>query len=236
MQKYFGQIERLDDLAEVYDYICGVCREQGAIRMSYHFTPIFAAQNSIRATVYAEGYSEEWQQLYEDADFRLADPIPARTMRYGAMLRWVDAMTLEANTSENEVYFESMRQHGLVHGFGLPLYGPRGRNSFASLDFGVPLDQIDEGRLGTVRSAAQAAHQRVCVLLDNTREKPELSSREREVMGWIARGKSTSSIATILELSPETVKTYAKRIYEKLNASDRVGATVKALKLGLIRV
>ena len=35
----------------------------------------------------------------------------------------------------------------------------------------------------------------------------------------------------ILDLSPDTVKTYSKRIYVKLDVTDRVGAVVKALRL-----
>ena len=37
-------------------------------------------------------------------------------------------------------------------------------------------------------------------------------------------------------VSPHTVKTYAKRVYAKLDATDRVGAVVKALKMGLVNV
>jgi len=235
MQKYFGEIEQLNDFSEVHKYIRDVCQEQGAVRTSYHFSPIFDDPNSIRTDVYADGYSKEWLDLYDRADFRLADPIPKRTLDHGTLLTWTDAMGMGPNTPENEAYFEAMREFGLVHGFGVPLYGPRGRNSYASFDFDQPIDQIDDKRLGIVRSAAQASHQRICVLLDALHEAPELSGREREVMSWIARGKSISSIATILELSPDTVKTYSKRVYNKLGTSDRVGATVKALKLGLIK-
>ena len=72
------------------------------------------------------------------------------------------------------------------------------------------------------------------MLLESTRSLPELSEREREVLEWIAQGKSFSVIADILDISHDTVKTYAKRIYAKLGTSDRVGAVVKALKLGLV--
>ena len=67
-------------------------------------------------------------------------------------------------------------------------------------------------------------------------EKPALSERELEVLTWAARGKTTQAIATILDLSPDTVKTYSKRIYAKLDASERVGAVLKALRLGLVKV
>ncbi|MEM8726493.1 MAG: LuxR C-terminal-related transcriptional regulator [Pseudomonadota bacterium] len=227
-------IETLEDIGEVLWYAVAVCREQGVIRQSYHFTPPFDSPVSERTVVHADGFEREWLTLYDQADFRRCDPIPERTMTFGAMLTWQDAMQIAPNTADNERYFEAMRQHGLIHGFGLPLFGPRGRDAYASFDFGCPVSEVPDPQLGVVRSVPQAAHQRVCVLLERSRDRPELSEREQEVLSWIVKGKSLSAIATILGLSPDTVKTYAKRIYAKLDASERVGAVVKALKLGLV--
>ena len=53
---------------------------------------------------------------------------------------------------------------------------------------------------------------------------------------WPAFPITNAAIATILDISPETAKTYSKRIYAKLDVSDRVGAVVKALRLGLVKV
>ncbi|QUL38770.1 LuxR family transcriptional regulator [Erythrobacter sp. JK5] len=236
MQQYFGKIEAFTDIGDVLRYAADICLEQQVVRYSYHFTPLFEAPNSPGTAVVAEGFSREWLDLYEQADFRAKDPIPVRTLQHGSMLSWQDAISYAPNTRENEEYFAAMAEFGLVHGFGLPLFGPRGRDAYASFDFGMPITQIDGHRLGIVRSVPQAAHQRVSVLLDSMDDRPELSEREREVMSWVARGKSISAIATILDIAPDTVKTYTKRIYAKLDVSDRVGATVKALKLGLVQV
>lgn len=235
MQRYFGQIEALTDIGEVLRYSSAICLEQGAVRHSYHLTPQFDAPNSMRVAVYAQGFSKEWLECYE-SEFRLSDPIPERTMRHGAMLPWKDARYAAPNTEANEAYFKAMDEEGLIHGFGLPLFGPRGRDAYAGFDFGRPIEEVPPSQLGTVRSVAQAAHQRLCMLLERIRTPPDLSEREGEVLHWVARGKSFGSIADILEISPETVKTYSKRIYSKLDVSDRVGATVAALKLGLVRV
>ncbi|HBQ92986.1 MAG TPA: hypothetical protein DD795_09625, partial [Erythrobacter sp.] len=43
-------------------------------------------------------------------------------------------------------------------------------------------------------------------------------------------------IGTILDISPETVRTYTRRIFDKLDTNDRVTATVRALKLGLVEL
>ena len=234
MQRHFEAIEALGDIEEALMYAVRVSEEQGALRQSYHFTPLFERQNSERTVVYALGFDPEWLDLYETRDFRIKDPIPGRTMRHGAMLSWKDAELLEPNTRENDEFFAAMRRFGLEHGFGIPLFGPRGRNAYASVDFGKPIEEIDAERIGIVRSVAQAAHQRVCVLLDADHDPVELSQRELEVLQWIVRGKSLSVIADILGLSPDTVKTYARRIYGKLETNDRVGAVIKALKLGLV--
>ncbi|MEO0461799.1 MAG: autoinducer binding domain-containing protein [Pseudomonadota bacterium] len=234
MQRHFGKIEALSDIGAVLRYSSEVCADQGVLRRSYHLTPQFDAPNSMRSAVYAHGYTPEWLEYYDQADFRQSDPIPERTMRHGAMLTWQEARYIAPNTPENEAYFKAMDEEGLVHGFGLPLFGPRGRDAFAGMDFGVPVSEVSSSNLGVVRSVAQAAHQRVCVILDRSEVVPELSEREREVLHWVVRGKSAGTIATILELSPDTVKTYTKRIYAKLETSDRVGATVKALKQGLV--
>ncbi|MEM7700855.1 MAG: LuxR C-terminal-related transcriptional regulator [Pseudomonadota bacterium] len=236
MQRHFGAIEALNDIGKVLLYSSKVCLEQGTVRQSYHLTPQFDAPNSMRVTVFARGFRKQWLKRYEKSDFRLSDPIPERVMRYGAMLTWAEAREMGPNTVENEAYFDAMDAEGLIHGFGLPLFGPNSRNAFAAFDFGKPLEDISNEALGIVRAVPQAAHQRVCVLLEAMHDAPELSERETEVLQWVARGKSFASIADILEISRDTVKTYAKRIYAKLDVSDRVGATVAALKLGLVRV
>jgi len=236
MQRHFGHIEGLDDIGEVLQYAVDVCKEQGVVRLSYHFTPLFDAPTSPKTTIIAEGFSRDWLRLYYRSDFRAKDPIPARTMLRGAMLTWADAQWSAPNSPENDEYFAAMRKHGLIHGFGLPLFGPRGRNAFASMDFDIPVQDVDPTAVGVVRMVTQAAHQRACILLDMAEDIPELTDREIEVLGWVANGKSVSVIADILGISPDTVKTYTKRIYAKLDTSDRVGAVVKALKLGLVNL
>jgi DNA-binding CsgD family transcriptional regulator len=236
MQQHFGQIEALGDIGAVLRYSSEVFAQHGVVRRSYHLTPRFDAPNSMRSAVYADGFDPDWVEQYRYGECRLNDPIPERTMRHGAMLTWQDARHAAPNSPANEEYFRAMEEAGLIHGFGLPLFGPRGRDGYAGIDFDVPLERVPKTHIGMVRALAQAAHQRVCVLLDHTEAPPDLSDREQQVLQWVARGKSVTSIATILDLSPDTVKTYTRRIYLKLGTSDRVGATVMALKHGLVTV
>ncbi|MEM9263540.1 MAG: helix-turn-helix transcriptional regulator, partial [Pseudomonadota bacterium] len=65
-------------------------------------------------------------------------------------------------------------------------------------------------------------------------ENISLSERESQILRWVARGKSNASVSQILGISPNTVDTYMRRIYDKLDVADRVTASLRGVALGLI--
>jgi DNA-binding CsgD family transcriptional regulator len=62
-----------------------------------------------------------------------------------------------------------------------------------------------------------------------------LSPRECEILELLASGASNKEIARRLDISPNTVKTHAARVYEKLEVRKRMQAVEKARFLALIR-
>jgi two-component system, NarL family, response regulator LiaR len=64
--------------------------------------------------------------------------------------------------------------------------------------------------------------------------QPILSPRERDVLKLISEGRSNQEIAEQLFLSLGTVKSYVRMILNKLSVDDRVQASAKAIREGLI--
>ncbi len=59
-----------------------------------------------------------------------------------------------------------------------------------------------------------------------------LSPREAEIVGWVAQGKTTPEIGTILGVSSRTVQTYLQRVFGKLGVQTRAAAVARALAAG----
>jgi DNA-binding NarL/FixJ family response regulator len=63
---------------------------------------------------------------------------------------------------------------------------------------------------------------------------PQLTRREAEVLSLLARGFSVSAIGRAIFVSDSTAKTHISKIYEKLGASNRADAIMKAVRSGLL--
>jgi DNA-binding NarL/FixJ family response regulator len=62
---------------------------------------------------------------------------------------------------------------------------------------------------------------------------PELTEREREVLGLIAQGNRNAEIARHLVLSDKTVRNHVSNILSTLQASDRTEAAIRAREVGM---
>lgn len=64
---------------------------------------------------------------------------------------------------------------------------------------------------------------------------PKLTPREREILTWLAHGKTDREVAELIGLSESTIHHYVERILNKLQARNRTHAVARALQLKLIQ-
>ena len=83
-------------------------------------------------------------------------------------------------------------------------------------------------RAFTANDLAEALRRRM------TPSGPQLTVREREVLGLLANGLGIAAIAKKLFISESTTKTHISKLYEKLGAGNRAQALMAAMRMGLI--
>ena len=59
--------------------------------------------------------------------------------------------------------------------------------------------------------------------------QPDLTVREREVLQWVAAGKTNAQIADILDASPRTIGKHLENIYAKLGVETRTAAVNRGM-------
>jgi DNA-binding CsgD family transcriptional regulator len=67
------------------------------------------------------------------------------------------------------------------------------------------------------------------LLLEELRDELGLTRRERQILGWVARGKTNPEIAQILWIAPTTVRRHLENIYAKLGVHTRTAAATRLL-------
>jgi DNA-binding NarL/FixJ family response regulator len=91
------------------------------------------------------------------------------------------------------------------------------------------IDTIRTVHAGHRRIPAEIAQQLALHATDDA-----LTARELEVLRGVAKGQSNKIIASELNIAEHTVKNHVKSILSKLDADDRTGAAIMALRRGYI--
>jgi DNA-binding NarL/FixJ family response regulator len=77
---------------------------------------------------------------------------------------------------------------------------------------------------------------KIASMLDDRRQRDDLSNREMAILQLLAKGRSNKEIASSLFIAEDTVKTYLKSLFAKLNVHDRTGAVISAIRHGIVHL
>lgn len=198
--------------------------------------PPGAAKLSGPVAIYSKGYPEIVTTKYTESKLYLNDPLFKTAMRTGIPFWWWDIAQLTELKPEHKLFLDLMHETNLGEGLAIPTFGPNGRNGFVGLGLGIGnMDRpFNAHEISMLQAYCQSVHLTYCIITQTSREKNALSNKEIEVMMGVARGQSTNEISNELGVSANTINTHLKRVYLKLDVTDRVSATLKFLALGYI--
>ena len=112
--------------------------------------------------------------------------------------------------------------------------------AFAAGASGALLKNVPNGEIvAAIRRIAagkRAVSPDIELMLENDPPVPDLSPRQREILESITRGLTNAQIALQFDTSPESVKTYIARLFDKLGASNRSEAITIAIRRHLLKI
>jgi|SRR5579872_4152852 len=183
-----------------------------------------------------QNYPEDWMKHYFEKGYDRIDPVITYCQNKMDTFTWAEIPQRLRMTRMQAQCLNMGIEAGLYNGICTPLWGP---NQFAGIGL-ASKEKVDSLDCSLDLITAYCNHFYIAFQRINRKTgRPEhniyLTAREHEVLTWAAVGKSESVIATILNLSEDTVDYYFRRIFKKLKANTRVMAVSKALSYGLIR-
>ncbi|MCV3270341.1 helix-turn-helix transcriptional regulator [Roseobacter sinensis] len=182
------------------------------------------------------GFPEDWVCRYLGDNLMQVDPIPDLAARFSRPFLWSHTDQITELMPAQADYLRDLEDADLGDGLAVQVFGPNMRHAYMGMGFGHTSFNPSPEQVFELQCAAQIAHIRYCeITADSSMAAANLSPREREILRWIAHGKSNSVIADILGISPHTVDTLTRRIFDKLDVSDRTSAAIRGLGSGVLR-
>lgn len=233
MSKFFmDQIEKTANPAEIWRIAVRLLKQEGFVAGSYDLIEGPNLSAVVRSLAF--GYSAELVNSYRALDYARLDLAARHCLATGEVLTWNEAWALGTPTPEERAFREKLRSTAMADALVIPCFGPKQRLGYVTILPGDGCRTILPGERRWLQSLAQACHLRLCEVLFVKANAVSLSPREREILHWVARGKSNSVIAQLVSCSSNTVDTHLRRTYAKMEVSDRTTAAIKAIGLGLI--
>ncbi|WDD91954.1 autoinducer binding domain-containing protein [Burkholderia sp. FERM BP-3421] len=179
-------------------------------------------------------YPEGWMARYQEMSYLDIDSTVREGARTTNMIVWPDA-----DTADQPRLWNDAREHGLAVGVAQSSWAARG--VFGLLTIARHADRLTPAEINMLTLQtnwlANLSHSLMSRFLV-PKLAPEasvtLTQREREVLCWTGEGKTACEIGQILSISERTVNFHVNNILDKLAATNKVQAVVKAIAMGLI--
>lgn len=236
----FGDTIEVTAAADDGKLLCDITREWAEARGLPFITYHMVSTDGLPAPLatHFSTYPKDWVEYYIQSGLFFKDPVVFHAQRAVVPFAWHD-LEVRGQLGSGKIVIDEASDAGIANGLSIPVRGPQDFAMFSVCPDGLNAQQASRlyaEMQGDLVLLAMTVHERARALL-----RPEiltgertLSPREREVLQWVAAGKSSWDISQILNVSEHTVKWHIRETLKKLGCHDRTHAAVRAVILGLI--
>jgi DNA-binding CsgD family transcriptional regulator len=184
-------------------------------------------------------YPEDWVAYYLSQGYDEIDPVRKEAKRQIAPFTWKQLQLKKGLTVKQLLLFEEAADAQLYGGLGMPLHGPEGTSAgigLASSSKGVACDQQSLWSIYNLSVQFYANYWRLNETTVSRMRRINLTSRENEVLQWLATGLTKAEIADKLTISHHTVDYHTRRLLDKFRARSVTAAVHFATAQGYIKL
>ena len=172
-------------------------------------------------------WPKDWYRQYGEGRFVEHDVVAASFRSHLTSFHWSD-LKIETAASRRVMEIAS-EDFGMKRGFAVPIFGLNGYEAGLSVT-GSDVEETTEADSAIEMIAVYAFNQLTRLKSLGRDGKAVLSPREREVMQWVAAGKTTWDIGAILHISSDTVNKTIASAMRRLEVHTRAQAVSEALR------
>ena len=191
------------------------------------------AEKAGEAVIFQE-WPREWLTRYGQRKYHLRDPM-VREMCYTAEpFIWTEALQRSPYAkADREIVYEASHWN-MCQGLVIPIYGVGGEAHAITMAGLAP--RTDSEARAELRLISIYAHGHAVRLRSGNNEiRVQLRAREREVLRWVAAGKTDFEIGCILGISASAAHKHVENAKRKFGVPTRIQAVVAAMRQGHIR-
>ena len=175
----------------------------------------------------------EYLDHYVDQNYLVKDPVVTELSRTVKPYSWNDIREKRPLIKKQRFIMDEGREFGATDGFIVPIHTMSGKLSIFS-PCGENPDLSSQARAALEIIGMYSYEMLKRALIQKQQDKithEPLTPREREVLTWVAAGKTDDEISEILSISMTTVASHVDNAKHKLNACKRTYAVVQAIRL-----
>lgn len=235
--QYISNTNNAANSDQAFQHLERCLSEMGFDRVVYSLLTDHPSLNKNRQHGIVRNYPEDWMKYYFSKGYVDVDPVIKVIKQHEGPFVWEELPRFKQLTRAETLLMDEAGDAKLLEGIGLSFHGPNGQIVGMGVASSAGGTELHKDMVSLVHLLCTQFHH-TYQMLERESSVAErivvLSAREKEILTWLAVGKSKSVIGDILNISEHTVKTYLQRAFNKLGVHTKQEAIVHAIRLGLI--